>query len=201
MGKTSLAALLAERLDAVAVLEKTEDNPFLPDFYKDPQKFRFQTQLFFLLRRFQHCSEIVQMNLFREIVISDYLFQKDRLFASVNLEENEFWLYDQIFRILEQRVATPDLVIFLQARTEVLMDRIKKRGRKYEKGLSWDYLDTINQAFNEFFFHYSDSPLLVVDASDIDFVHIPEDLDDLIREINTMGTSVQYYVPLSSREK
>ncbi len=201
MGKTSLATLLADRLNGVAVLEKTEDNPFLPDFYKDPQKFRFQTQLFFLLRRYQHCSEIIQMNLFRNVVISDYLFQKDRLFAGVNLDENEFWLYDQIFHLLEQRVVNPDLVIFLQARTEVLMDRIKKRGRKYEKGLSWEYLDTINQAFNEFFFHYSASPLLVVDASDIDFVHIPEDLDDLVREINSMGTGTQYYIPLSSRGK
>ncbi len=201
VGKTSLATLLADRLNGVAVLEKTEDNPFLPDFYKDPQKFRFQTQLFFLLRRYQHCSEIIQMNLFRNVVISDYLFQKDRLFAGVNLDENEFWLYDQIFHLLEQRVVNPDLVIFLQARTEVLMDRIKKRGRKYEKGLSWEYLDTINQAFNEFFFHYSASPLLVVDASDIDFVHIPEDLDDLVREINSMGTGTQYYIPLSSRGK
>ena len=201
VGKTSLATLLADRLNGVAVLEKTEDNPFLPDFYKDPQKFRFQTQLFFLLRRYHHCSEIIQMNLFRNVVISDYLFQKDRLFAGLNLDENEFWLYDQIFHLLEQRVVNPDLVIFLQARTEVLMDRIKKRGRKYEKGLSWEYLDTINQAFNEFFFHYSASPLLVVDASDIDFVHIPEDLDDLVREINSMGTGTQYYIPLSSRGK
>ena len=201
VGKTSLAKLLAERLHGVAVLERTEDNPFLPEFYKDPQKFRFQTQLFFLLRRYQHCSEIVQMNLFKQVVISDYLFHKDRLFAGVNLDENELWLYDEIFRLLEKRVVRPDLVIFLQARTEVLMDRIKRRGRKYEKGLSWDYLDTINQAFNEFFFHYSDSPLLVVDASDIDFVHIPEDLEDLVREIETMGTGTQYYVPLSSRGK
>jgi len=201
VGKTSLARLLAERLRGVAVLEKTEDNPFLPRFYKDPEKFRFQTQLFFLLRRYQHCAEIVQMNLFKQVVISDYLFLKDRLFAAVNLDENELWLYDQIFRLLEKRVVRPDLVIFLQARTEILMERIKRRGRKYEKGLSWDYLDTINQAFNEFFFHYSDSPLLVVDASNIDFVHIPEDLEDLVREIETMRTGTQYYVPLSSRRK
>ncbi|MBW2021350.1 MAG: deoxynucleoside kinase [Deltaproteobacteria bacterium] len=201
VGKTSLAALLSERLNGVAILEETQDNPFLPDFYKDPQKFRFQTQVFFLLRRFQHCNEIIQKNLFNKVVIADYLFQKDRLFAEVNLDENEFWLYDQIFRLLEQRVVHPDLVIFLQARTEVLMERIKKRGRKYEKGLSWEYLDAINQAFNEFFFHYSDCPLLVVDASEIDFVHIPEDLDDLIREISEMGAGTQYYVPLSSRGK
>ena len=153
------------------------------------------------MRRFQHCNEIIQKNLFKKVVIADYLFQKDRLFAEVNLDENEFWLYDQIFRLLEQRVVHPDLVIFLQARTEVLMERIKKRGRKYEKGLSWEYLDAINQAFNEFFFHYSDCPLLVVDASEIDFVHIPEDLDDLIREISEMGAGTQYYVPLSSRGK
>ncbi|RLB24288.1 MAG: deoxynucleoside kinase [Deltaproteobacteria bacterium] len=201
VGKTSLATLLSERLNGIALLERTEDNPFLPDFYRDPQKFRFQTQLFFLLRRYQQSTEIGQMNLFKKVVIADYLFQKDRLFASVNLDENEFWLYDQIFRLLEQQVATPDLVIFLQARTEVLMERIKKRGKKYEKGLAWEYLDAINQAFNEFFFHYSDSPLLVVNASDIDFVNIPEDLDDLVREIMAIRTGTQYYVPLSSREK
>jgi len=200
VGKTSLAGLLAERLKGLAVLEEPEDNPFLPGFYKDPDKHAFQTQIFFLLRRYQHCLEIGQMDLFRRVVIADFLFEKDRIFASLNLDENEFWLYEQIFGLLRGRIPIPDLVIFLQARTEVLHERIKKRGRKYEKSISMEYLEAVNQAFNEFFFHYKDSPLLVVNASDIDFVHVPEDLDDLIREMATVRAGTQYYVPLSSRK-
>ncbi len=200
VGKTSLARLLAERVGGKAVLEETEDNPFLPRFYKDPDNHAFQTQVFFLLRRYQHSLEIGQMDLFKQIVVADYLFEKDRIFASLTLDENEFWLYEQIFGLLKGRIPVPDLVIFLQARTEVLHERIKKRGRKYEKGISMEYLEQVNQAFNEFFFHYSQSPLLVVNASDIDFVHVPEDLDDLIREMAAVRTGTQYYVPLSSRK-
>ncbi len=200
VGKTSLARLLAERLDGVALLERTEDNPFLSNFYRDPKKYRFQTQMFFLLRRYQHALELNQMDLFNNLVVADYLFEKDRLFAAINLDDNEFWLYDQLFQLLQTRIITPDLVIFLQARTEVLAERIKKRKRKYEKSITFEYLDAINQAFNDFFFHYSDSPLLIVNASDIDFVSVPEDLDELVREIKKMKSGIQYYVPMGSRK-
>ena len=199
VGKTSLARLLAEKLNAHALLEDTEGNPFLPNFYKNPLKYGFQTQIYFLLKRYQQASNIDQMSLFEKAVISDYLFDKDRLFARIILDDNEFWLYEQLFQLLRKRISPPDLVIFLQARTDVLMDRIRKRGRKYERGISEDYLEAINEAFNELFFHYADSPLLVVNASEIDFVNVPADLDDLVTQIKKMKGGTQYYVPISSK--
>jgi deoxyguanosine kinase len=199
VGKTSLAKRLSERLSGQLLLEDLDENPFLPGFYRDPRRFRFKVQIYFLLRRFQQASEVNQMDLFERVVISDYLFQKDRLFAAANLDDGELWLYDQLFNLLRPRVAVPDLVIFLQAKTEVLMDRIRSRGRKYERAISADYVDRINRAFNELFFHYDDSPLLVINASEIDFVHVPADLDDLVEKIKKMKKGTQYYVPVSAR--
>jgi deoxyadenosine/deoxycytidine kinase len=141
------------------------------------------------------------MDLFKRTMISDYLFDKDRIFARANLDDDEFWLYDQLFQLLRKRITPPDLVIFLQATTDVLVERIKKRDKKYERGISSKYLDEINQAFNDFFFHYSDSPLLVINASKIDFVNVPEDFEDLVTQIKMMRTGTQYYVPMSSKEK
>ncbi len=201
VGKTSLAVKLAERLKAQTLLEDVEKNPFLADFYQDPKKHAFQTQIFFLLRRYKQAVEISQIDLFKRATISDYLFEKDRIFARANLDDNEFWLYEQLFQILKKRVTTPDLVIFLQAKTEVLLERIKKRDRKFERSLGFKYLDQINRAFNDFFFHFSDCPLLVVNASEIDFVHIPDDFEDLVEQIKRMKSGTQYYVPMSSKEK
>ncbi len=201
VGKTSLAGKLAQRLNAQTLLEDVEGNPFLADFYQDPRKYAFQTQVFFLLRRYKQASEMSQIDLFKRTTISDYLFDKDRIFARANLDDNEFWLYEQMFQILKKRMTTPDLVIFLQAKTEVLLQRIKKRDRKFERSVGFKYLDTINQAFNDFFFHFSDCPLLVVNASGIDFVNIPEDFDDLVEQINHMQSGTKYYVPMSSKEK
>jgi deoxyguanosine kinase len=199
VGKTSLAKRLSERLNGQLLLEDLDENPFLSGFYKDPKNFRFKVQIYFLLRRFRQASEVNQINLFERVVISDYLFQKDRLFAATNLDDGELWLYDQLFKLLRPRVAMPDLVIFLQARTEVLMERIRSRGRKYERAIGAEYVDRINTAFNDFFFHYDDSPLLVINASEIDFVHVPADLDDLVEKIKKMKKGTQYYVPLSVR--
>ena len=201
VGKTSLALKLAEKINAEALLEDAEENPFLRKFYQDPKKYSFQAQIFFLLRRYQRALDISQMDLFKRTMISDYLFDKDRIFARANLDDDEFWLYDQLFQLLRKRIAPPDLVIFLQATTDVLVERIKKRDKKYERGISSKYLDEINQAFNDFFFHYSDSPLLVINASKIDFVHVPEDFEDLVTQIKMMRTGTQYYVPMSSKEK
>jgi len=184
--------LLAERVNGEAILEDTEENPFLGNFYKDPKRFAFQTQLFFMLRRFQKQEEINQVNLFKRPVISDFLFDKDRIFA-------EFHLYEQLFNLLKPRTLKPDLVIFLQAKTDVLRERIEKRKRDYEKTINIKYLERINQAFNEFFFHYNDTPLLVINASEIDFVNVPSDLDDLITEISKMERGTKYYVPLKSK--
>jgi deoxyguanosine kinase len=201
VGKTSLALKLAETLNAEALLEDAEENPFLRKFYQDPKKYSFQAQVFFLLRRYQRALDITQMDLFKRTMISDYLFDKDRIFARANLYDDEFWLYEQLFQLLRRRIKPPDLVIFLQATTDVLVERIRKRDKKYERGISAKYLEEINQAFNDFFFHYSDSPLLVINASRIDFVNVPEDFEDLVAQIGRMRAGTQYYVPMSSKEK
>ncbi len=199
MGKTSLAQLLAERINAKAILEESEENPFLLNFYQDPVRFAFQTQIYFLLRRFQRQEEINQIDLFKRIVVSDFLFDKDRIFARFNLDDREFGLYEQMFHLLKAAVIKPDLVIFLQARADILKERIRKRDREYEKTISLKYLEQINQAFNDFFFHYTETPLLVINASYIDFVHVPSDLDELVLEIERMEKGTKYYVPLGSR--
>jgi deoxyguanosine kinase len=199
VGKTSLALLLAERINGKTILEDTEGNPFLTNFYKDPKRYAFQTQLFFMLRRFQKQEEINQIDLFKRVVVSDFLFDKDRIFARLNLVDREFSVYEQIFHFLKVRVLRPDLVIFLQARTDVLKQRIKKRNLDYEKSINLKYLDQINQAFNEFFFHYTETPLLVINASEIDFVTVSSDLDNLILEIQKMEKGTKYYVPLGPR--
>ena len=200
VGKTSLTVMLAEKINGEVLLEDIEENPFLINFYKNPKKYRFQTQLFFLLRRYQHASKINQVGLFKRVIVSDYLFEKDSIFARTNLSDDEFWLYERLFQILKKRITPPDLVIFLQAKTEILMERIRKREKKYEESISFKYLEKINQAFNEFFFHFSDCPLLVIDASQIDFVHVPEDFEDLVERIKEMKSGTQYYVPMGSKE-
>jgi len=199
VGKTSLAQLLAEKLNGKAILEDTEQNPFLPNFYNDPVRFAFQTQIYFLLRRFQKQEEINQIDLFKRVVVSDFLFDKDRIFARYNLDDKEFSLYEQVFQLLRATIIRPDLVIFLQARTDILKERIRKRSRVYEKSVAADYLEQINQAFNTFFFHYTETPLLVINASDIDFVHVPSDLEELVFEIEKMEKGTKYYVPLGSK--
>jgi deoxyguanosine kinase len=200
VGKSTLARMLAERMGVQTLLEDVEENPFLVQFYQSPKEYGFQTQIFFLLRRYNLALEMAQIDLFNRTTISDFLFDKDQIFARANLDDNEFWLYEQLFQILKKRVSAPDLVIFLQAKTEVLMERMKKRSRKYEKTISFKYMDKINQAFNEFFFHYTECPLLVVNASEIDFVHVPEDFEDLVERIRTMKSGIQYYIPMSSKK-
>jgi len=199
VGKSSLSKLLAERINGETILEDAEENPFLTKFYKDPKRFAFQAQLFFTLRRFQKQEEINQIDLFKRIVVSDFLFDKDRIFARYNLDDKEFYLYEQLFNLLKLRTLKPDLVIFLQAKTDVLKERIEKRKRNYEKSINIKYLDKINQAFNDFFFHYNETPLLVINASEIDFVNVPSDLDNLISEISKMEKGTKYYVPLKSK--
>ena len=201
VGKTSLTSLLAEKLGAQLILERAEDNPFLADFYNNPERYRFQTQMFFLLSRFVQQREIAQPDLFTRITISDYLFDKDRIFAYLNLDENELALYEQFYKIIEPKIVRPDLVIFLQADTETLLRRIKLRARPFEKEVSHDYIATVNEAYNHFFFRYSETPLLVINTSDIDFVRRQEDLDDLLRQILSMKQGTQYYVPTSRGKK
>ena len=197
VGKTSLTSLLADEMEARLIHERAEDNPFLPDFYKDPVRFRFQTQTFFLLNRFSQQEEMSQPDLFNQSTISDYLFAKDRIFAYLNLNDHELALYEQIYSLLKPKIVSPDLVIFLQANTEALISRIKQRGRAFEKELSRDYIAAVNEAYNQFFFRYSETPLLVINTSDMDFVHRRADLDDLLQQIQNMKQGTQYYVPLA----
>jgi deoxyguanosine kinase len=199
VGKTSLTTLIAEELGARLILERAEDNPFLPDFYRDPARYRFQTQMFFLLSRFSQQQEMTQPDLFTRITISDYLFEKDRIFAYLNLDEPELALYEQVYRILEPKIVKPDLVIFLQADTDTLLRRIKMRSRPFEKEINYEYIAAINEAYNQFFFRYSDTPLLVINTSEIDFVYRREDLDDLLKQILGMKQGTQYYVPMSGK--
>ena len=197
VGKTSLTTLLAEELGARLILEQAEDNPFLADFYKDQTRYRFQTQMFFLLNRFSQQREMTQPDLFTRITISDYLFDKDRIFAYLNLDEHELALYEQFYRIIEPKIVRPDLVIFLQADTDTLLKRIKMRARSFEKEIDPDYIAAVNEAYNQFFFRYSDTPLLVINTSDIDFVNRREDLDDMLKQVLNMKNGTQYYVPRS----
>ena len=196
VGKTSLTRLLAKEFRARCILEKPEENPFLSRFYEDRKKYAFQAQLFFLLTRFQQQQDITQIDLFNEVTISDYLFGKDRLFALLNLDENEFGLYEKIFHLLGGRIPTPDLVIFLQAKPEVLLKRIKSRNVSYEKGIELDYLKRLAEAYNDFFFHYNQSPLLIINTSEIDFIERKEDFDQLLHEIRAMKKGTWYFTPL-----
>jgi len=199
VGKTSLAKLLAKEFNARCILEKPEDNPFLSHFYQDRKKHAFQTQVFFLLTRFQQQQQIAQLDLFNQVTLSDYLFEKDRIFALLNLDENELILYEKIFQLLEGRIPTPDLVILLQAKPEVLLHRIKSRNISYEKEIELEYLKRLTEAYNYFFFHYDQSPLLVVNTSEIDFVKRKEDLAQLLREIKRMKKGTWYFTPMQSK--
>ena len=198
VGKTSLAEILGERLEAKLILEEFEENPFLVDFYKDAERFAFQTQLFFLLSRYRQQQELQQTDLFTKALISDYMFVKDRLFAALNLNDKEMGLYNSVARILEKNVSSPDMVIFLQSDTDRLMLNIKKRGREYEKSIDWKYIDALNQIYNEFFFRYDKSPLLIINTNDIDFVNNKTDLEEIIEFIRTPGEGTRYFNPLKS---
>ncbi len=200
VGKSSLVELLAREMGGSTMLEEVDTNPFLPNFYGDTRKYAFQTQLFFLLSRYQQQKDIFQQDLFSSTVVSDYLFAKDRIFAYLNLDENELGLYEQVYRLLDTRIPKPDLVIYLQASTEVLQDRIRRRNKDYERGISDDYLERLVDAYNRYFFYYNDTPLLVVNTTEIDFVNDPEDLSGLIKEIREMKGGSQLYIPRKSRK-
>ncbi len=200
VGKTSLAELLAERLQARKLLEGPEENPFLSQFYTDMRRYAFQTQLYFLLNRFRQQQELVQFDLFKQSLVSDYLFAKDKIFAYLTLDDNELALYERLHPLLEMRVQKPDLVLYLQASTDVLMRRIQLRARGYERELGRAYLEDVNAAYNHFFFHYSATPLLVVNTNEIDFVKHKEDFEDLVKQVETVRAGTHYYVPLGSRK-
>ncbi len=198
-GKTSLARILADRLKARLILEETEDNPFLSDFYKDRRRYALQTQLFFLLSRHKQQRELLATDLFQKKVVSDYFFDRDRIFASVNLDEAELHLYLKLVSVLEKDVPRPDLVIYLQTSSEVLLKRIRERDRPYEKDIDADYIRELNEAYNHYFFHYTKTPLLVVNTDRIDFVNNKDDLKDLLGLLSTPLSGTKYYVPMGRR--
>jgi deoxyadenosine/deoxycytidine kinase len=202
VGKTALCNLLSRRLGARFVLEEGEQNPFLPKFYRNRKSFAFQTQLWFLLSRYRQLSEtFTQLDLFQDVSILDYMFAKDKIFASINLDENELALYGRIAAILERTIPAPDYVVYLQASTDVLLKRIEKRGRPFESSVDKDYIDLLNQGYNHFFFHYTGSPLLIINTNDIDFVEYEGDLDELVREICKVSPGSNYYQPLDSKTR
>lgn len=195
VGKTSLAELLSERLNAKLVKEKFEENPFLEDFYWDRERYAFQTQMWFLLSRYRQQQDLQQVDLFHRLLITDYMFVKDRLFAFVNLSDKELSLYEKIADILERDIPQPDLVIYLQADTERLMKNIRRRGRSYESNVSESYIESLNQVYNQYFLQYNQTPLLIINATEIDFVHNQDDLEDLIETIRQPITGTKFYNP------
>ena len=198
VGKTSLARILSERLKCKLILEEFEENPFLADFYKNSKQYAFQAQLFFLLSRYRQQTEFQQMEIFSKSIVSDYMFMKDRIFASLNLDDKEMSLYNKVASILEKNMVFPDLIIFLQSDTERLMKNIQKRGRTYETNINWSYLDALNQIYNEYFFRYDNSPLLIINTNDIDFVNDSNDLEEIMNIIQKPINGTKYYNPNKS---
>ena len=198
VGKTSLSKLIAEKLGARLVLEEFEENPFLSEFYKDSERYAFQTQLFFLLSRYKQQLEFQQIDIFTKSIVSDYMFMKHRIFASLNLSEKEMNLYDNVALILEKNMINPDLIIFLQSDTDRLMKNIKNRCRNYESNMDWNYIDALNQIYNEFFFRYDKSPLLIINTNDIDFVNDKNDLNEILNIIQKPINGTKYYNPNKS---
>jgi deoxyguanosine kinase len=196
VGKTTFAQILARELKGRVILEKADENPFLAKFYHEPEHYAFQTQLFFLFSRYRQQQELFQLDLFSKSTVLDYLFARDQIFAAINLNDEEFTLYQQIQQLLIGQIPKPDLVIYLQAEPKTLFQRIKKRGREFEKEIEEDYLNLLIENYNQFFFNYNDSPLLIIQTNDIDFVQSRDEMEDLLKQIRLMKSGMQYYNPM-----
>jgi deoxyadenosine/deoxycytidine kinase len=196
-GKTTLAQMVAENLGGRLVLERFEENPFLPKFYEDPERYSFQTQIFFLLSRYKQQQELFQADLFHDFVVTDYIFEKDKIFAYLTLADEELKLYETLLAAIEKNIPTPDLVVYLQCSVERLMSNIRSRGRKMEEKMSEEYIRDLNEAYNYFFFRYKASPLLIVRATDIDFVNKKDDFEELLEQVLRPNRApVEYYNPV-----
>ncbi|MGH8015908.1 MAG: deoxynucleoside kinase [Candidatus Zixiibacteriota bacterium] len=195
VGKTSFAKMLTERLKAELIAEEVFENPFLPDFYKNRKRFAFQCQLNFLISRYQQQQQLIIRDLFAQKIVADYLFAKDSIFASVTLSKRELILYERIGAVLSQDIPRPDLVIYLQGKTETLLERIHKRNFDFEKPIDFEYLDVLNKAYDYFFFNYAETPLLVVKTDSIDFVNNPSHFDDLVEQLKKPVSGKKYYSP------
>lgn len=195
VGKTSLARLIVKRLGGRMVEDRVDDNPFLERFYEDAGAYAFQTQLVFLMNRYKQQLQLNQRDLFADLAVFDYVFARDRIFANVNLSDDELALYERVASELEAKVTPPDLAVYLQASSQVLFDRIQARGRDYERPLSRDYLDALNDAFNHFFFNYAAGPLLVVNTDAMDFVNDERHFMDLLTRLTEPVVNTEFYVP------
>ncbi|MCW8805562.1 MAG: deoxynucleoside kinase [Ignavibacteriaceae bacterium] len=182
-GKTSLAKRIGEHLNAKLIFEQFDNNPFLEKFYIDRKRMAFQTQMFFLINRFKQQQELHQEDLFSEHLVCDYIFEKDRIFAYLNLSKDELNLYESIYPLLARSLRKPDLVIFLQSSTDRLVYNMKKRGRKIERAITRSYLEELSEAYNHYFFRYNTTPLLIVNSSEIDFVNSDKDFNELFKQI------------------
>lgn len=195
VGKTTLCGLLAEAWKARLVLEEVEENPFLPLFYKDRRAYAFQTQVYFLLSRYRQQQKLGQLDLFTSRVVSDYMFEKDRVFAGINLGEHEFQLYDKLAALLGRDVARPDLVIYLQASVDTLLARVSRRGRSFERDMSRSYLEALINAYNRFFFGARNMPVLVVNTDAADFRKRKSDFKSLLGAVEAHRGGIQSFVP------
>ena len=196
VGKTSLAKILSEELQGRLVLEEFEDNPFLRDFYNDRKRWAFQTQINFLISRYYQQLRLQQVDLFADKIISDYMFAKDKLFAQTSLDDNEMLLYKKLATIFEKNITYPDLVIFLQSDVDRLMENIRKRARDYERDIEWEYLSQLNEIYNQYFFSYDKSNLLVINTNDIDFVNNKHDLDQILQVVKTPFSGTKFFNPI-----
>ncbi len=198
VGKTSLVNLMVERLGATKILEDPE-NPFLEPFYQEKAGAAFQAQLYYLLSRFQLLTQARQSDLFARFTVADFTLQKDQVFAHLTLSDSELLLYDKLYGVLSPQVPKPDLIVYLQGSTEVLLQRVKMRNRPEERSISRDYLEQVNQAYSHYYLQYDDSPLLVINTTEIDFVQDADDFDDLMAQIDAMEAGRQVYVPRRAR--
>ena len=196
VGKSSLATRLAEDFESELILEEIEDNPFLEQFYQRPREAALSTQLFFLMHRTKQIQHLRQGNIFSHSKISDYLIEKDQLFAQVTLTSTEYDLYLQVYDHLMIESPKPDLVVYLQAPVATLLERIRKRGRSFERLIDASYLEQLNEAYADFFYHYQDAPLLIVNASDIDFINNDRDYEQLKAQILSTNSGRRYFNPL-----
>ena len=194
VGKTTLVEMLTRRFEGVKVLEDVE-NPFLPSFYQDRPGSAFQTELYFLLTRYKQQKEVVQRDMFDRLVVSDYSFPKNRVFAYLNLSDDELMLFDKLYNLLEPQVPKPDLVLYLVADLETCLERIKKRSRSFERDISREYMVQLIDAYNHYYHYYDRSPLLVVDTRELDFPNREEDFEDLVHQLSRPIKATQYYVP------
>lgn len=195
VGKTTLTNMLVDRFKGRAVFEEVEENPFLADFYQDPKRFAFQTQMFFLLSRYRQQQEIPQRELFHQLIVADYTFWKDKIFAYLNLDDRELFLYEKVATLLERDIPRPDLVVYLKATPERLMQNIKKRGRFFERSMSYEYILSLNKAYNNFFNHYSETPLLIMNTSTMDFVENKADFEKIVELLLSDIKGTVHYNP------